>query len=133
MNHCFLAFFFFNNGFHGFYGFLFSRSSLTHPPPLGREGVGLSVGSYMQLCTPRLVAIAVSIAAIVCNTNFQVSVFIAFKIIRLKIFSLSSSFSTTDCTDFTDFFSRSFLTYPPPLGRSALATLGSSKNGRGGF
>ena len=73
---------------------------LIHPPSLG-EGKG--VGSYMQLCTPRLVAIAVSIAASVCKINFHVSFFIAFKIIRLKIFSFSSSFSTTDSTDYTDF------------------------------
>ena len=32
----------------------------------------------MQLCTPRLVAIAVSIAASVCKINFHVSFFIAF-------------------------------------------------------
>ena len=32
----------------------------------------------MQICTPRLVAIAVSIAASVCKTNFHVSFFIAF-------------------------------------------------------
>jgi len=73
------------------------------------EGVGFKGwGFYMQLCTPRLVAIAVSIAAIVCNTNFHVSVFIAFL------------FLTTDLTDFTDFFSRSFLTHPPPLGREGV-------------
>ena len=46
----------------------------------------------MQLCTPRLVAIAVSIAASVCRINFQVSFFIAFKIIKLKIFSFCSFF-----------------------------------------
>ena len=46
----------------------------------------------MQLCTPRLVAIAVSIAASVCKINFHVSFFIAFKIIRLKIFSFCSFF-----------------------------------------
>ena len=40
---------------------------------------------YMQLCTPRLVAIAVSIAASVCRINFQVSVFIAFKYFYLSI------------------------------------------------
>ena len=37
------------------------------------------VGPYMQLCTPKLVAIAVSIAASVCKINFHVSFFIAFQ------------------------------------------------------
>ena len=61
------------------------RFFLTHPPPLGRSALA-TLGSskngrggfYMQLCTPRLVAIAVSIAASVCKINFHVSFFIAF-------------------------------------------------------
>ena len=84
---------------HCFTPKVFSNSSLSpralgaceasNSSPSPREGRG---GFYMQLCTPRLVAIAVSIAASVCRINFHVSFFIAFKIIRLKIFTFCSFF-----------------------------------------
>ena len=46
----------------------------SNSSPSPREGKGWVF--YMQLCTPRLVAIAVSIAASVCKINFHVSFFI---------------------------------------------------------